>query len=605
MKRLIGLFLIAFLALTDVQGGHRYYGSAPFQPDSTLVGGYGTGKNNYMEVAIRLSAADDPLVATLRQGGRIVGVRIYLRDAYHQRSKGWSYITARQGSLKAEPTKKVLNFEAGWNEVMFDTPMEIGDEDIYIGAQVYETKGTPYPFGIYTAASVPFFVNADREGWNEVKERGCLLVQAIVETDDESDGFPWAATVSFSGYPQVVKPSAPFPCTLYVHNLMAEPLTSLTFTSGDGTGEATSYTIDFDDAVGAFDGRAMAYRLMSGGTEGTAVPLTLKVTAVNGHEATPTADYTRMLYVMRDAFVRVPLVEEFTSQRCVNCPFMVYFLDRAIHAWREGGGNVLYVTHHSGYAEDAFTQPVDRELLYLFGGPDTYNPAVMYDRRVFVGNDVPVQAARVADSAPYSEAIEAVSSIAAMAEVNVEATANDDGSMDIHVYGAVNKGYVSEGIPLYLSTYIIEDGISASEYMQQGLDDETAPSDLKETFRHNGVIRQNLCSRASGDELDILVGEDCTFDVTYGNVYIDDSWKWNNCDIVSFVHRMDKTDMSANYVLNAGSMRLTQKALGIIPVSVPFRESEGLFDLWGRRVDMNASLPAGLYIKKGKKIWIR
>jgi len=604
MRRLL-LFILVVSAVGGLQAGTRYYGSAPFQPDPALLGGFGTGKNNYMEVAIRLSAADDPLVASMKQKGRVVGVRIFMRDAYHQRSKGWSYVTVRQGRLTAEPTKKVVNLEAGWNEIMFDSPMAIGDEDVFVGAQVYETKGTPYPFGIFTAASVPFYANANREGWGEVKERGCLLVQAIVETDDESDGFPWAATVSFSGFPQVVKPSAPFSCTLYVHNLMAEPLTSLTFTSSDGTGEATSYTMDFDEPVAAFDGKALSYRLVSGSREGTSVPLTLRVTAVNGHEATPTADYTRMLYVMRDAFVRVPLVEEFTSQRCVNCPFMIYFLDRAIDAWREEGGSVLYVTHHSGYAEDAFTQPVDRELLYLFGGPETYNPAVMYDRRVFVGSDVPVQAARVADSAPYSEAIEAVSAIAAMAEVNVEATANDDGTMDVHVYGAVNRGYVTEGITLYLSTYIIEDGIPADEYMQQGLDDETAPSDLKETFRHNGVIRQNLCSRAAGDELDITVGDDCTFDLTFGHVFIDDSWKWENCDVVAFVHRIDKEDLKANYVLNAGSMRLTQKALGIETLMVPSHWGEELFDLSGRKIDAGSMPPAGMYIKKGKKIWIR
>ncbi len=605
MKRLIYFFLIAFFALTSAQGGTRYYGSAPFDPDTTLVGGYGTGKNNYMEVAIRLSVANDPLVASLKQVGRVVGIRVYLREDYHQRAKGWSYITARKGRLTAEPEKRIVNFDAGWNEVMFDTPIEIGDEELFIGAQVYETKGTPYPFGIFTAASVPFYTNANRAGWNEVREGGCLLLQAIVETDGEEDGFPCAATVSFSSYPQVVKPSAPFPCTLYVHNLMAEPLTSLTFTSGDGASETTSYTIDFEEAIAAFDGRAMSYSLVTGSTEGTAVPLTLKVTTVNGHEATPTAGYTRMLYVMRDAFVRVPLVEEFTSQRCVNCPFMIYFLDRAIDAWREEGKNVLYVTHHSGFAEDAFTQPVDRELLYLFGGPETYNPAVMYDRRVFVGEDVPVHSARVADSAPYSEAIEAVASVAAMAEVNVEATANDDGTMNVHIYGAVNKGYVNEEIPIYLSAYIIEDGISADEYMQQGLDDETAPSDLKETFRHNGVIRQNLCTRASGDPLDITVGEDCTFDLTFGNVYIDDTWKWENCDIVAFVHRIDKVDLTANYVLNAGSMRLTQKTLDIqLPLLQKEQEEVPLFDLWGRKIEPGTMPTSGMYIKKGKKIWI-
>lgn len=603
MRRLKYFLLIMLFAVADAQGGTRYYGSAPSQPDTALVGGYGTGKNNYMEVAIRLSMANDPLMSMVR-GGRIVGVRIYLREAYRQRAKGWSCITARKGRLTVEPEKKIVNFEAGWNEVLFDTPIEIGDEEIFIGAQVYETKGTPYPFGVYTAASVPFYTNADKAGWSEVREGGCLLVQAIVETDDEEEGFPWAATVSFSGYPQVVKPSAPFACTLYVHNLMAEPLTSVTFTSGDGAGEATSYTIDFDEAIAPFDGRAMDYQLTSGSKEGTSVPLTLKVTAVNGHKATPTADYTRMLYVMRDAFVRVPLVEEFTSQRCVNCPFMIYFLDRAIHEWRQQGGNVIYVTHHSGFAEDAFTQPVDRELLYLFGGPDTYNPAVMYDRRVFFGEDVPVHAARVADTTPYSEAIRAVASVAAMAEVNVEAIPNDDGTMNVHVYGAVNKGYVNEDIRLYLSTYIIEDGISADDYMQQGLDDETAPSDLKETFRHNGVIRQNLCTRASGDELEITVGDDCTFDVTFGYVYIDDSWRWENCDIIAFVHRMDKVDLTANYVLNAGSMRITQKTLGISPTPSLSCEGGELFDLWGRRIDEDITPPTGLYVKKGKKIWI-
>ena len=104
------------------------------------------------------------------------------------------------------------------------------------------------------------------------------------------------------------------------------------------------------------------------------MPLTVTATKLNGADAGECFRSTIRLYVSSDVFFRVPVVEEFTGILCSNCPFMFYYLDSALEKMTTPH---VYVAHHDGYYKDALTQACDTELLYLFGGNGTYNPAVM------------------------------------------------------------------------------------------------------------------------------------------------------------------------------------------------------------------------------------
>jgi len=572
MKRLLAILLTLLPLVAAAQ--HTYFGYSPLTEDAQHLAAIGTGKSTMLDAAICLNAKADPVVERLK-GQRILGVRIFARADYktsQQASNRYAFYTL--GSLNADPVKTTCKLSEGWNEVLFSQPITIGDEPIFLGARIYETFGTPYPFCNYRGAVAPngYFVRAGgKEGtWATGSQSGVLLIQAILEDNDAltaPDG-PLAASahVSFSDTPLTVNPDSPMTGSLYLHNQSAQTIQKVTFATSDDRGVEHTYTIDLaDQPLPPYDGRSISYRVYAPSEEGTAQALTFRVLSLETQDG-QTLDaqgrsiaYTGQYYVMKDAFVRVPVVEEYTSQRCVNCPMMAYYLDRAIEKWREEGRPLVYVTHHTGFAKDSFTQPTDKDVLFLFGPDgDTFNPAVMYDRRVFSGDDTPIHSAKVAEVSVYTECIEAVNNVAAMAEVNV--TLSDD-QRHVTVSGKVNRNFALEQIPIYLNCYLIEDGIPTTDYPQEGLDTDGAPDDLASSYRHNGVARHVFTKNGVGDLLDVTITDDAaTFSVTYDYPetlsplpILDDS----RTDIVAFLHIYDETVMHNNYILNGGSLSLS------------------------------------------------
>ena len=616
MKRIFSLFLFLVVTFYAQAEDKIYYGYCPQTLSSEHLSAVGTGESGLMQVAICLDPATDPAVARLK-GQRILGVRLFARTAYtsSQRASDRYVFHAENEIDGATMSKTTCKFYEGWNEVLFQTPAVIGDAPLYLGASVYETMGTPYPFGVYNGAEAPnsYFLNVQKEGW-KTRSGSVLLLEAIVEDLDPAVKAPdgllsGTAHVSFKGNDLTVRPSALMNGKLYVHNQSAQSVKALAFKSEDAAGETHIHHLDLSDSpLAPFDARIIDYKVMSPSLNGTAQPLTLNVT-----ELTPTegesldaqgrgVSFTTRFLVMDDAFRRIPLVEEFTSQYCINCPFMVYYLDQAMEEWRSQGNPLLYVAHHSGFQADMFTQEADRGLLFLFGKETSYNPAVMYDRRVFAGYNSPVMGAKVAETTPYTEAITAVSQVPALAEVHVNL---NEGRKAVTVSGTVNRDIVAEGMPIHLTCYLVESGIPTTTFFQKGLTEfEDAPDDLAEKFRHNGVIRHAFTEPTGEVITTVNDGNACTFSVTYDlpeKVSPLPVLDKKNCDIVAFLHFVSEDDMYNNFLLNAGSLRYTDESLGITaPTVTP--ASPVCYDLQGRRIG-NGVRQHGICIdSNGRKI---
>ena len=616
MKRIFSLFLFLVVTFYAQAEDKIYYGYCPQTLSSEHLSAVGTGESGLMQVAICLDPATDPAVARLK-GQRILGVRLFARTAYtsSQRASDRYVFHAENEIDGATMSKTTCKFYEGWNEVLFQTPAVIGDAPLYLGASVYETMGTPYPFGVYNGAEAPnsYFLNVQKEGW-KTRSGSVLLLEAIVEDLDPAVKAPdgllsGTAHVSFKGNDLTVRPSALMNGKLYVHNQSAQSVKALAFKSEDAAGETHIHHLDLsDNPLAPFDARIIDYKVMSPSLNGTAQPLTLNVT-----ELTPTegesldaqgrgVSFTTSFLVMDDAFRRIPLVEEFTSQYCINCPFMVYYLDQAMEEWRSQGNPLLYVAHHSGFQADMFTQEADRGLLFLFGKETSYNPAVMYDRRVFAGYNSPVMGAKVAETTPYTEAITAVSQVPALAEVHVNL---NEGRKAVTVSGTVNRDIVAEGMPIHLTCYLVESGIPTTTFFQKGLTEfEDAPDDLAEKFRHNGVIRHAFTEPTGEVITTVNDGNACTFSVTYDlpeKVSPLPVLDKKNCDIVAFLHFVSEDDMYNNFLLNAGSLRYTDESLGITaPTVTP--ASPVCYDLQGRRIG-NGVRQHGICIdSNGRKI---
>lgn len=610
----------AFLSTILVAGfspafSEVYYGYSPLDPDYSGTTAQGSGKNGYAEAAIALDPSANPVAAHLK-GKKIVGVRCYMRSDYPQKSKRTSSVNVRKGSREADPVKQYVDFFSGWNEIRFDEPVEIGDEAIYIGPMVYETSGNPYPFVSMPGGAFPgsYNISLNKGDWQELTERGNMLMQLIV--DAEPSDLPVAAMVSPYGLPPLAEPDASFLVGVTVHNFSGiEVKEAEIVTVADDGLQTFSTTVSFDPPIAPQDSRNVDISVPTGSKEDPQVGYQLKVGSLNGQPATYAPETGFSMHITSNAYLRVPLVEEFTSLNCVNCPFMAYYLDIAIE---EFDRPMVYITRHTGFVNDLFTLPSEKDLLYLFGtGKGTYNPAVMYDRTVWAETDpCPVYGADPNPSpAAYFAALERSAARPAHAKILVDAEIGSDGAGCV-VHGRIADGIDREG--LYLTTSLIENGIAAEgPYRQSGVYDaaDDAPEDLAERFKHNGIVRIEFNEGSLGDplEVDPATGE---FRVEYVSRPVGNNWDLANCQIVAFISRVNKDDLTDNYVLNAGGNvwnRQVDNSSGVAKVATdaPLRVIVGadrrvrvvgdcrqveVYTPEGRRLNPAAPLNDGIYV---------
>lgn len=567
--------VLSILSLFALAAGAQVVSHYGFTPDDFVaedIQAQGTGENAFVAGMICLDPVNDPVVQRLK-GQKVLGVRCFLRADYAQKRQKRTFVMHAVGKPDAIAAKTYCDFVEGWNEILFDEPVTIGDEKLFVGLQVYETIGTAYPLVAYAKAAVPggSWINLKNEGWEEYTDRGTLFVQALLDAPVEK--FERTVYAQATDLPLTIAPAAMFDARVYFHNCSVQPVSSVELTTlGQGDSEPHVQTITFDEPIPAYGSRHIDLPLRSGSETGASQWLRLNVTAVDGQKSQETFSGESKIYVTHDAFERVPLVEQFTSQRCTNCPFMIYYLDKAMEEFE---GNFLYVTHHSGYIKDAFTLPMDEDLLYLFGGDYTYNPAVMYDRCVAQGEEAPVVGANEASTAPYLAALSAAALRPAMAKVDVAVERTDDGKITCRVSGRVNSEMSASNPDLYLSAYLVEDGLPLDKYYQLGLDSisiKDAPVDLLERFKHNGIKRHVFNTVSTGDPL--VLDADNSFSVDYPSLQAGADWVWDNCRVIAFVHKVDKEDMTQNEVLNAGSNKL-----GHLVNSITTATTEGTADV--------------------------
>lgn len=597
MKRIVTAlaFLLGIAQLPFVSSvwAQQPYGYAPGVVSNEEISGLGGGINEFVQCMTLFDPSSDPAIARMK-GKKVLGVRCYLRADYKQARQKRSAVLASQGSVGSSVRTQYVDFTQGWNDVLFDEPITIDDQPLFLGFQVYETIGTAYPVVIYTAANVPqsCYVNLNKKRWDEYTDRGTPLIQALVE-DEAAACFERTAYAQNTTHPQTVAPDRDFQGELYVHNFTSEPIQSIEIAmQGEGASSPTLRTITLPTPLPAYGSTIVSAQLRAGTTESTTATWTATVTQVNGQEVQPGRPGTTQLYVTYDNFIRTPLIEEFTSQRCVNCPQMAYFLEKALQEYQ---GDYVYVAHHSGFYEDVFTTQPDREILYVFGGYENeYNPAIMYNRAILDGETKIIQGVRDMSPEPYKQALALAADMPAMAEVNIE---SDDAQLTVS--GRVARDLV--GKPLYLSCYLIEDGISTDDYPQLGMNDADAPSDLADVFRHNGVILHYFTADAIGDLLNTETNG--SYSVTFPMVE-KAGFGGTARRLVAFIHKVNKDDPYDTYVLNAAELNLDDED-GIQPIDngqwTIDNGADAIYDLSGRRV-FQGQLPKGLYIKGNRKI---
>lgn len=218
----------------------------------------------------------------------------------------------------------------------------------------------------------------------------------------------------------------------------------------------------------------------------------------------------RFVYVKPADVKRRVLIEDFTGQRCVNCPAAHEEIERLQQQY--GESNVIAVSIHGGALSVKSTATIVGLWTEL---GDQYNksagveswPAGLINR---AGGllDVPQWAAKV-----YEE-VQKTTPVSGIEFVNV--VKGDRLSFDVNVSSL-------EDLFCKLQLWIVEDGIVAPQQMGDG--------SMNRNYVHNNVFRGTITDFA-GDDLALLAGK--TTQVSYSMAF-NEEWNRENLAILAIV----------------------------------------------------------------------
>ena len=226
----------------------------------------------------------------------------------------------------------------------------------------------------------------------------------------------------------------------------------------------------------------------------------------------PVDEADRLIYVKPVSASRNVLIEDFTGQRCVNCPTATLEIERLMAQY--GGDTVIAVGIHSGpFAKSVKGVPYS---LYTAEGDEYFNywkvesqPKGVVDR--LGTSDYPSWGTIVRDE--LSKTAPLVLQVNVSCDVNsrqMTVTANCQGT-DGNTQGK-------------LQLWVIEDGITAFQYMPDG--------STNREYVHNHVFRASV-NGTWGTDINVVEG---VANTTYFDCTLDEAWVPENLWVVGFVY---------------------------------------------------------------------
>ena len=221
------------------------------------------------------------------------------------------------------------------------------------------------------------------------------------------------------------------------------------------------------------------------------------------------AEGDELIYVKPEPAQRVVLLEDFTGQKCVNCPFGSEIIEQLQEAY---GDNLVAVGIHSGKL--GFKGNANNVGLATDLGDEYYNhwnleyqPVGLINRHGAVN---------------YTDWAKAVKEeLAKPSAIDLKTSAVlKDGSIDIAVE-VTGKGGTVNG---KLQVWVLEDGITAMQLMPDG--------STNRDYVHNHVLRTAV-NGTWGE--DFAISEGATKKQTFTQA-VDAKWNTTNLSIVAFVY---------------------------------------------------------------------
>lgn len=364
-------------------------GYASYTPANENITAIGSGApiSNMFGGAIELNAPQ-------LTGNSIFAIRFFLYSAVGCESLE-VFITQDLAGTSLV-SQQVENPVSGWNYVILDEPLSLeGLSKLFIG---YYYQGTASYAVTLELSQTGVNTNADwyagltPEGqlaWSHTSTDGLgatnNLIFAMMDTETPSMDYP-TGDVSLGsagvGYYNNVRTGEEFPATVTVTNNGATTIQSLTLGYGIGSvttqqtfrdlnlpmGASTTLTVN---ATSETEGVQEFYLQVSDLNDGT----------LRDEEESSNAGFLNFA-CYNEFFNRKPLIELFTSQTCQYCPQGYEYAEQAAESFRD---DVIFLKHHTGFADDIFTVSPSQTYATFFRVEGA--PSAMLDRITVRYND--------------------------------------------------------------------------------------------------------------------------------------------------------------------------------------------------------------------------
>ncbi len=529
-------FLVCLGLATNVRGEKIFYGYCAYEEpkDRTAIG--------YEEEPSHLGAAaffTDDFLAPY-SGGKVIGIRVAVLHDID------ANVFVKKSFKEEALRKEQIRLIRGWNEVLFATPLEIDGKGLVVGYDFDNLKeknvigvqsfGKAREHGIYISQYGGDFVKySNGYGSN-------LMVQLILEVSQER-----ARNLMYVNYiesDEYLRKGTSLKATFSATNYGVNPIENVTIRYRYADGEQQTRVIE----TPSFSSGTESKWVVEITTPTHSGELVCEVIACNGVALREPFPYSQHIYSYNKSFSRKILQEQFGTERSTLTPYAQTDLNYALPGYTD---KVVWVQHHVGFNEDKFTHPGSRELLFLFGNPATYNPAMMLNRRIMKGPyTVPTFAI------PWSERIQELYeeelSRPAFVSLAIDGDWNrESGLLNVTLSGEAVLEEVSQD-QCRATILVIENNIATNT--QAGVEQ----LQLKE-YVHQHTIRE-FVSSFTGEP---LVWKGDTYSLSK-QIVISKEWKPEDVVIVAFIAKpFNKDNLADCEVFNA-----EEKALPNFPLSV-------------------------------------
>lgn len=459
----------------------------------------------------------------------------------------------------------------GWNTVALTKPVDITSDmqTLYVGYS-YHQKSTAKAMSCTKTPEPGYscFIRSGNDEWKDYSNDYAVSVEAMVYGDKLPK---YDLTLSALDVQQdYVVDNGNLEFTMKVFNNATVTINGFdAVCTVDGSDE--KYTVHCDSSIAYNESKTITMTVSPTAIQ-TMDPATrtLTVTLTNlteGEDEIPSDNTLSGTFnVTLHSFVRNVLLEEFTTEKCTNCPRVASYVHDAMNE-PEFQGRLNTMENHAGYYTDSFTATFHNDWTWLFD--NLYAPAVLYDRHAEDGESTAV-------TCPNSklELFEGIRKrLRETAFVSLKVTADVDGEnqkINVKVTGTRAKENFTKN-PARITVVLTETNLAAISQAGAGGD-----------YTHYNVGRR--VNSIWGDVLE-WNGDDYTYEcsIPYTQNYVLD-----NLGVLAFIHDYDPDDKTKCDVANSAaitSAEFTGKATAIFAPNASTNDSKALyFDLQGRKL---------------------